>query len=283
MTQPSKGAAVFLTLFGLPFLIGGLAFLYAQLVSRGNFLALDLVVGILIASVFVFIGGGFIYATFRGYALLKQQAAREESNPFSPWQWRTDWALRRAESQNKNSELTLWVITLSVKYNYAAFSLRYVSEVCAQWRPACDSASRLQPAWRDSDRQCSARHDSPSALRQHVLRVRCSAFFSRRTSGRKDSSETRYTRGARHRLAALLRAQNPFSVGQQPKHESGDPLAGGPKYSRWSCGARAARPNDSGGFYATTGQLVHESRQSERSSFLAAPRAGGRARRGLFG
>jgi len=107
MTQPSKGAAVFLTLFGLPFLVGGLAFLYAQLVSRGNFPALDLVVGILIASVFVFIGGGFIYAAFRGYALLKQQAAREESNPFSPWQWRTDWALRRAESQNKNSEITL--------------------------------------------------------------------------------------------------------------------------------------------------------------------------------
>ena len=114
MTQPSKGAAVFLTLFGLPFLVGGLAFLYAQLVSRGNFLALDLVGGILIASVFVFIGGGFIYAAFRGYALLKQQAAREESNPFSPWQWRTDWALRRAESQNKKSEITYWVIAILV-------------------------------------------------------------------------------------------------------------------------------------------------------------------------
>jgi len=114
MTQPSKGAAVFLTLFGLPFLVGGLAFLYAQLVSRGNFPALDLVVGILIASVFVFIGGGFIYAAFRGYALLKQQAAREESNPLSPWQWRTDWALRRAESQNKKSEITYWVLAILV-------------------------------------------------------------------------------------------------------------------------------------------------------------------------
>src|SRR6266478_4292774 len=202
MTQPSKGAAVFLTLFGLPFLIGGLAFLYAQLVSRGNFLALDLVVGILIASVFVFIGGGFIYAAFRGYALLKQQAAREESNPFSPWQG----PIRAPRGESKQEERNHLVGDRHFgQHDYAAVSLRHGSQIRAQWRSACDSASRLQPAWRDSDRQCSARHDSPSALRQHVLRVRCSAFFSRRTSGRKDSSETRYTRGARHRPAALLR------------------------------------------------------------------------------
>src|SRR5258706_16096475 len=36
MPHPSKGAAVFLTLFGLPFLGAGLAFIYAKLVSREN-------------------------------------------------------------------------------------------------------------------------------------------------------------------------------------------------------------------------------------------------------
>ncbi len=96
MPQPSKGAAAFLTLFGLPFLCGGLAFIYAQLVSRGNFATFELALGIMVASVFVFIGGGFIYVAFHGYALLKQQAAREEANPLSPWLWRTDWASRRA-------------------------------------------------------------------------------------------------------------------------------------------------------------------------------------------
>jgi len=88
MTQPSKGASIFLTLFGLPFLGGGLAFIYARLLSRGNFDAFDIFASIMFGSVFVFIGGGLIYAAFCGYGLLKQQAAREESNPLSPWLWR---------------------------------------------------------------------------------------------------------------------------------------------------------------------------------------------------
>jgi hypothetical protein len=112
MTQPSKGVAAFLTVFGLPFLGGGLAFIYAQLVSRGNFRTIETVTAILFGSVFVSIGGGFIYAAFHGYTLLKQQAARVESNPLSPWLWRADWASRRAESQNKKSEITYWVICI---------------------------------------------------------------------------------------------------------------------------------------------------------------------------
>jgi|SRR5438093_13437803 len=112
MTQPSKGAAAFLTLFGLSFLCGGLASAYAQLVSHRNFDTFQLALGIMVASVFAFIGGGLIYAAFRGYALLKQQAARMEGNPLSPWLWRTDWASRRAESRNKKSEINYWVICI---------------------------------------------------------------------------------------------------------------------------------------------------------------------------
>src|SRR4029077_18034690 len=104
MTQPSKGAAVFLTLFGLPFAGAGLAFIYAQIAGRGNFRTSQVVAAVLFGLVFVCIGGGLIYAAIGGYALLKQQAARQEANPLSPWLWRTDWALRRAESQNKKSE-----------------------------------------------------------------------------------------------------------------------------------------------------------------------------------
>src|SRR5207245_5563589 len=112
MTQPSKGAAAFRTLFGLPFAGAGLAFIYAQIVSRGNFRTIETIAAILFGSVFVSIGGGFIYAAFHGYTLLKQQAARVESNPLSPWLWRTDWASRRAESQNKKSEIRYWVICI---------------------------------------------------------------------------------------------------------------------------------------------------------------------------
>src|SRR6266436_370103 len=112
MTQPSKGSAVFLTLFGLPFVGAGLALIYAQLVNRGNFKTHDVVGAILFGSVFVFIGGVLIYAAIGGYGRLKKQAAIEESNPLSPWLWRTDWAMRRAESQNKNSELLFWALAI---------------------------------------------------------------------------------------------------------------------------------------------------------------------------
>jgi hypothetical protein len=112
MTRPSKGAAVFLTLFGLPFLGAGLAFIYKQLVDRGDHTAFQTIAAILFGSIFAFIGGGLIYGAVRGYGLLTQQAAREEASPLSPWLWRTDWAARRAESQNKKSAVVLWVIAV---------------------------------------------------------------------------------------------------------------------------------------------------------------------------
>src|SRR2546430_2944581 len=112
MTQPSKGAAAFRTLFGLPFAGAGLAFIYAQIVSRGNFRTKETIAAILFGSVFVSIGGGFIYAAFYGYTLLKQQAARVGSNPLSPWLWRTDWASRPTGSQNKKRQNTHLVVFL---------------------------------------------------------------------------------------------------------------------------------------------------------------------------
>jgi hypothetical protein len=126
MTQPSKGAAIILTLFGLPFLGGGLAFIYTQLLSRGDFNTFDTFTGIMFGLVFVLIGGGLIYAAFRGYGLLKQQAAREESNPLSPWLWRLDWTSRRAESQNKKSEIASWVFAILCNLITLPFLFRMV-------------------------------------------------------------------------------------------------------------------------------------------------------------
>ena len=114
MTQPSKGAAAFLTLFGLPFTLAGLAFIYAQIVSRGNFQPAQVVAAVLFASVFVFIGGGLMYAGIAGYGRLKKQAAIEEANPLSPWLWREDWTQRRALSQHKKSEVFWWVVAILV-------------------------------------------------------------------------------------------------------------------------------------------------------------------------
>jgi hypothetical protein len=112
MSQPSKAAGVFLAFIGLPFLGGGLFFMYSLVVSRGNLRTGDMVPALMVALVLVSIGAGLMYAAIGGYGRLKRQAAVEESNPLSPWLWRTDWASRRAESLNKKSEITYWVICI---------------------------------------------------------------------------------------------------------------------------------------------------------------------------
>jgi hypothetical protein len=110
MTKPSKGASLFLVLFGLPFLSAGLFFIYAQLAGRGNFGSGSRIFGVMFGLVFAVIGAGLMYAAIGGYGRLKKQAAIEESNPLSPWLWRKDWAGRRAESLNQKNEITYWVI-----------------------------------------------------------------------------------------------------------------------------------------------------------------------------
>jgi len=110
MAQPSKVGPAVLTLFALPFLGGGLFFLYALLVSQQNFKNDNATVGVAIALLFVFVGGGIIFASFKGYGLLKQKAALEDANPLSPWLWRTDWAARRAESLSQKSYIGAWIL-----------------------------------------------------------------------------------------------------------------------------------------------------------------------------
>ena len=86
--------------------------MYSQVAGRGNFQPGNPIFGVMFGSVFALIGGGLIYAAIGGYGRLKKQAAIEESNPLSPWLWRTDWANRRAESENKKTELTYWVFCI---------------------------------------------------------------------------------------------------------------------------------------------------------------------------
>src|SRR5882672_11959084 len=112
MTQPSKGAALFLVLFGLPFLGAGLFVIYIQLAGSWKFGGGSRIFGVMFGLIFAVIGAGLIYAAITGYGRLKKQAAIEESNPLSPWLWRTDWAMRRAESLNKKGETLYWVLAL---------------------------------------------------------------------------------------------------------------------------------------------------------------------------
>ena len=109
MAQPSKVGPIFLTIFALPFLGGGLFFIYGLLVSSPNFHASNLAAGLFIASFFALVGAGLIFAAFKGYGLLKKQAALQDANPSSPWLWRTDWVLRRSEGAEKKGYIGAWI------------------------------------------------------------------------------------------------------------------------------------------------------------------------------
>jgi HEAT repeats len=91
------------------FLVPGLLALFTFLVNSRNPGTSGAIVGAAIALFISAIGAGLVFVAFGGYLRLKKQAAIEEANPSSPWLWRTDWANRRAESQNKKTEVTAWV------------------------------------------------------------------------------------------------------------------------------------------------------------------------------
>ena len=112
MTKPSKGAAAFFICFGLMFLVPGLLSLFTFLANSHNPGTSGTIAGAAIALFISAIGAGFVLAAFGGYRKLKQQAAIEEANPSSPWLWRTDWASRKSESQNKKTEITAWVVCI---------------------------------------------------------------------------------------------------------------------------------------------------------------------------
>src|SRR5579863_4295594 len=108
MTKPSKGAAAFFIFFGLMFLVPGLLALFSFLANGRGSGPNGVIVGAAIAFFIIAVGAAFILVAFVGYGRLKKQAATEESNPTSPWLWRTDWANRRAESLRKNRAIAAW-------------------------------------------------------------------------------------------------------------------------------------------------------------------------------
>ena len=114
MTRPSKGAQIFTIVFGLIFIAFGLAFASGFLFGSPDRVHGNRWVGVLISAIFALIGGGVIYAGIYGSRKLKEQAAAEVSNPQSPWLWRKDWAVSRAESKNRNSAFGLWAAAIFV-------------------------------------------------------------------------------------------------------------------------------------------------------------------------
>lgn len=110
VTRPSTGGEIFGIVFGGIFAAVGIF-------AAGTFLLgsprqANAWVGVLIAVVFTVIGCGIVYASIYGTRKLREQAAAAEANPQSPWLWRKDWAVSRAESTHRNSATGLWLLTI---------------------------------------------------------------------------------------------------------------------------------------------------------------------------
>jgi HEAT repeats len=111
MSTPSRGAAVFLSFFGLLFCVPGLFFLAAMLAGKGS-TPNGKIAAVSISLFFALVGGGVLFAAIRGYGRSKQQAALQEANPSSPWLWRADWSARRAESKNSSRATGAWILAV---------------------------------------------------------------------------------------------------------------------------------------------------------------------------
>ncbi|MGB9068271.1 MAG: hypothetical protein WCC21_06855 [Candidatus Acidiferrales bacterium] len=127
MTTPSKLGAVFMSVFGLPFLGMGLFAAYRFLNAANQPLAARIGAAVF-ASVFAMIGGGIIFGSLYGYSLQKEQARRESANPTSPWLWRQDWAASRVESKNRSSAIGWWVAAVLVNMLLLPLSVGSISK-----------------------------------------------------------------------------------------------------------------------------------------------------------
>jgi hypothetical protein len=121
VTRTSKGGEIFLIVFGLIFVAFGLVGATAFFSGDPSQVQGNRWVGVLVCTIFVLIGGGIVYAAIYGNRKLQEQAAAEVSNPQSPWLWRKDWAVSRAESKNRNRAFGLWAA--AIFWNGIAFTV----------------------------------------------------------------------------------------------------------------------------------------------------------------
>jgi hypothetical protein len=107
MKGASISGAIVLTLFGLPFLGMGVAFMW-QSAGRG---ASQGWIGVIFGAFFAGIGLLLITAAVEGVRMGKQQAATRAANPDKPWLWRKDWAEGRANGGDPRANIAAWIFT----------------------------------------------------------------------------------------------------------------------------------------------------------------------------
>lgn len=112
MTRPSTVGEILLVSFGLVFASAGIFLATSVFFGASGQVQGNTWVGILVSTIFIFVGSGIIFATIYGTRKVKERAAAEQANPESPWLWRKDWVARRAESRRRNSAIGLWIAAI---------------------------------------------------------------------------------------------------------------------------------------------------------------------------
>jgi hypothetical protein len=111
---PSRGAFIFLILFGLPFLgfgIGAILVALRGVVEPGPKGQNPLVLG-LFGLVFAGVGLGVMLLAVYGWKCAGRAREIQARRPDQPWLWREDWAAGRVKSSTRATMISAWVFTL---------------------------------------------------------------------------------------------------------------------------------------------------------------------------
>jgi hypothetical protein len=126
MQKASLGGAIFLSLFGLPFLVMGLVFASKMLDAARTGSQPGAVLGVVFGGFFVCIGLGLMALAVTSYRGARRQQAKVAAGPGSPWLWRDDWAAGRSNGKNIGGNVALWGFAIfwdAISFPAAALAL----------------------------------------------------------------------------------------------------------------------------------------------------------------
>jgi hypothetical protein len=112
-SRTNKLGTVVLTLFALPFALGGLAAMWQaiHMATSVNGNPQYWVVA-LFGLVFTGIGCGLIYVAFYGNTLLQRKQRLQIEHPSEPWLWQADWAQGRVKSKTRANTIGAWLFAI---------------------------------------------------------------------------------------------------------------------------------------------------------------------------
>ncbi len=112
-SRTNKLGTVVLTLFALPFALGGLAAMWQaiRMATSPNGNQQYWVVA-LFGLVFTGIGCGLIFLAFYGARLLQSKQRLQAEHPAEPWLWQPDWAQGRVKSKTRANTIGAWILAI---------------------------------------------------------------------------------------------------------------------------------------------------------------------------